>query len=261
VNSTTQFFTIILIVLALALQLTLTQFILRRRRRAHEDPAFRVIPAYQAVSTMVGAAIEEDQPLHFSLGSAGIGANSTLLALAGAEFFYQVVRETATGDVAPLLTVSDPSAIPLGQDTLRRAYLSRGRLDHYRPASVRWYPSGPRGLAFAGALTATMGDSHVSGNILVGSFGPELALVLEAAARRGHPSIASSDQLAGQAVAYVMADQPLIGEEVFTAGAYLGEDANQVSSLITQDVLRWLIILGILVPTVIAVISKLRGGS
>jgi hypothetical protein len=261
VTNTTQVITILIIALALVLQLTLTQLILRRRRREHGDPALRVIPAYQALPTVVGAAIEAHRPVHFSLGSAGIGANNTLLTLAGAEFFYQLVQQTATGAVSPLVTVSDPSAIPLAQDTLRRAYLSRGRLDRYQAASVRWYPSGPRGLAFAGGLTAMMGDDKVSGNILVGSFGPELALVLEAAARKSQSSIATSDQLAGQAVAYVMADQPLIGEEVFTAGAYLGHTAGQVAGVITQDVLRWLLVLGILIPTVIAVLSKIRGGS
>jgi len=106
-----------------------------------------------------------------------------------------------------------------------------------------------------------MDDDKVSGSILAGSFGPEMALVLGSAYRQEQSTIATSDQLQGQAVAYVMADRPMIGEEVFTAGAYLGKTGGQVAGVVTQDVLRWLIILGILIPTVIAVITKLRGGS
>ncbi|MEZ4671256.1 MAG: hypothetical protein R3E39_25405 [Anaerolineae bacterium] len=43
-----------------------------------------------------------------------------------------------------------------------------------------------------------------------------------------------------------MSEEPLIGEEVFTAGAYLGGSASQIAGVVTQDVLRWLVILGVL---------------
>jgi hypothetical protein len=55
-----------------------------------------------------------------------------------------------------------------------------------------------------------------------------------------------------------MADQPLIGEEIFTAGAYLGETASQIAGVVTQDVLRWLLILFIFIPTELAVIGQFR---
>jgi hypothetical protein len=167
--------------------------------------------------------------------------------------FYQTAERAAIGGIAPILTVSDPTAIPLGQDTLRRAYQSRDLLERYHRGSVRWYPAGARSLAFAAALTATIGDDRVSANILVGSFGPELALVAEASARRNRPVIAASDQLEGQAVAYVLADQPLIGEEIFTAGAYLDESPSHIAGVVTQDVLRILLIIAILIPTALAV--------
>ena len=43
----------------------------------------------------------------------------------------------------------------------------------------------PVALAFAAALTATMGDDHVSGNVLAGIYGAELALVLDAMVATG----------------------------------------------------------------------------
>ncbi|MCZ2098095.1 MAG: hypothetical protein LC121_17865 [Anaerolineae bacterium] len=46
-----------------------------------------------------------------------------------------------------------------------------------------------------------------------------------------------------------MADQPLIGEELFLAGAYLGDSASQRASVVTLDFLRWLLILGLLIAT------------
>jgi hypothetical protein len=248
VDTTTQALTVLLLLLAMALSVIVTQFI-RRRRDLY---VLRPIAAYDALPGMVGAAVEASRPIHVSLGSAGLGGSDTLLSLASAELFYQTASRAAIG-APPIFTASEGTAVPLGQDTLRRAYASRNLLDRYRRSSIRWYPSGTRSLAFAGALTAMLGDDRVSGSVLVGSFGPEAALILGAAARRRQTTIAASDQLSGQAVAYVMADQPLIGEEVFTAGAYLGGTPSQVAAVVTLDVLRWLLIVVIFIPTAIAI--------
>jgi hypothetical protein len=256
VDSTTQVITTLIIVLALVVTVLVTQFI-RRRKEAFP---MRMIPAYAAIPLLIGESIEAGRPMHVSFGSAGLGGNNTALTLASAELLYQVASRNQVGST--VVSASDPSALPLGYGTLRRAYASRP--DRLSASSVRWYPAGTRSLAFAAALTGMMGDERVSGNVLVGSFGPELALVLEAATRKRQSSIAGSVDLDGQAVAYAMADQALIGEELFVAGAYMGDAATQRGSVVTLDVLRWLLILGILLATANAirepVLAALRGG-
>jgi hypothetical protein len=256
VDTTTQTITILILLVTLVTSVIATQFIRRRR----DVIALRQIAAYQAVPLMVGEAIEANRPIHMSLGSAGIGGSNTLLALVSAEMFFQVARRAAIGATSPILTVSDPTAIPLGQDMLRRAYQSRDLVNRYKRGNVRWYPSGPRSLAFAAALTATLGDDKVAANVLMGSFGAELALVAEAAQRRNQSLIATSDQLEGQAVAFAMSDQPLIGEEIFTAGAYMDGKPSHIAALVAQDVLRWLLILALLVPTALAVGDAILNG-
>lgn len=242
-SSTTQVVSIVIILLALATNLILTQSI--RRRRA---VPLRPIRAFEMLPLMIGEAVEADRPLHLSFGHAGVGGESTVLALATAELAYQAARRAAIGVTAPIVTVSNTSALPLAQDTLRRAYFSRDRMVPYSGSRARWYPSGSQSLAFAAALTATIGDDRVAGNVLAGQYGSELALVLEQAQRRRVPTIATSASLDGQAVAYAMSDFPLIGEEVFAAGGYLGDTASQTAVLAAQDVLRWLLILAILLP-------------
>jgi hypothetical protein len=170
------------------------------------------------------------------------------LTLATAELAYQTARRAAIGATAPVVTASNTSALPLAQDTLRRAYFTRERIIPYRGTQARWVPSNGQPLAFAAALSAITGDDRIAGNVLAGRYGSELALVLEQAQRRRIPSIATSATLDGQAVAYVMSDFPLVGEEVFAAGGYLGESASQTAVVATMDVLRWLLILAILLP-------------
>ena len=240
-DSTTQTLTTLIILVALVVSVIVTQFIRRRK----ESFPLRVLRAYDAIPLFVGEAIEAGRPVHVSFGSAGLGGTNTALTLASAELFYQVALRATAG--SSILTLSDPSALPLGTGALYRAYALRP--DRLSGSSVRWYPAGDRSMAFAAALTGLMGDDQVSSDILVGSYGPELALILEAAARRRQSTIAGSVDLAGQAVAYAMADRWLIGEEMFVAGAYLGDSPAQRASVVTLDVLRWLLIVGILVAT------------
>jgi hypothetical protein len=256
VDSTTQILTIVIFVLTLVVTIAVTQFV-RRRRGLY---ILREIPAFQRLPSMIGEAIESNRPVHVSLGNASLGGENTLIALANAELMYQVARRAVIGTAAPIFTVGDSSALPLAQDTLRRAYASRGIVSSAPYSSARWYPGSGHALALAAALTATLADDKVGANVLGGSFGTELALVGYAAARRNQSIIATSNLLEGQAVAWVMSDEVLIGEEVFTAGAYLGDSSSQVAGVVTQDVLRWLLIVFILIPTVITLGNTFLNG-
>jgi hypothetical protein len=113
-----------------------------------------------------------------------------------------------------------------------------------------------------------MGADRIAGNILVGSYGMELGLILDASNRRRLPSIAASDQLEGQAVAWALSERPLIGEEMFVAGAYLGNSAVQHGSVIALDTLRWALILGLIIASalllqepVVDAINRFLGGN
>ena len=163
-DSTTQVITTLIIVLALAVTVIVTQFI-RRRKTAFP---MRMIPAYEAIPLLIGESIEAGRPMHVSFGSAGLGGSNTALTLASAELLYQVASRNQAGST--VVTASDPSALPLGYGTLRRAYSSRR--DRLSASSVRWYPAGTRSLAFAAALTGVLGDERVSGNVLNREFRP-----------------------------------------------------------------------------------------
>lgn len=240
-DAVTQVISILLIVLALVVSIIATQFVRRARNRF----PLRVIPAFSVLPDYVGLSIEANSPLHLAMGSSGVGGTSTLLSLASAEFFYQIAQRASISDVAPILTMSNASSLPLAQDTLRRAFISRGRATRYSFTNARWYPTGSRSMAYAAAITSLMNNKQPAANIFAGSFGIELGLMMEAGARRNIPSIGVSDQLEGQAVAYAFSEHVLIGEEIFAAGAYLGQGASQVAEQIALDMLRWLLIIGI----------------
>jgi hypothetical protein len=250
VDVTTQTYLVLVLLAALVIS-TIARLVIRRRVGFYP---LRPIPAYTRLPTAIGAAIEANRPLHLSFGSAGLGGQQTPLALATADLAYHAARAAAIGDTPPLITVSNGSVLPLAQDTLRRAYASRGMLARYPRGSVQWYPQGARSLAFAAALTGVMADNRALVNVLAGSFGPEMALPAEAAARQRQQLFASSDQLEGQAVAYALADAPLLGEELYVAGAYLGDEPSRQAMVVTLDTLRLalVVLLGVLVLVSVA---------
>jgi hypothetical protein len=91
-----------------------------------------------------------------------------------------------------------------------------------------------------------LGDENTSLAVLVGNFGVEAGLLTEAAERSRVLLIGATSDPAGQSVLYATAPEALIGEELFAAPVYLAEAPAMTANLILQDILRWLIILGLL---------------
>ncbi len=208
----------------------------RRQSRRPQRP----IAAFERLPAWTGKAIETNRPLHLAFGSAAIGEDSTAVALAQAEFFHHIINDANLGDVSPILSSSAPATIPLSQATLRRAWAGDDYLSH-----ARWYPAGKRSLAYAAAISADMPADQPAAHIMAGSFGPELALLLDSAHRRDQGSLAVSDQLTGQAIAYAMADEVLLGEELFAAASYLAPDGPTAIDAVLLDVWRSLLLLAL----------------
>ncbi len=247
---------LVYVILLLALVVTIVGATLASRSRFVQ---LRRIGAYNAMPLTVGEAVESEKTVHVSFGSSAIRDTSTIAAIATADILYYLAERAALADKGVLVTLSDPVTLALGQDVLRRAYKARDALRKYRTTMVRWYPQGPLSLAFAAGVGAAILDEDVSTNILSGRYGPELMLLTENAIRYERFVIAQSDQLDGQAVAFAVSDSPLIGEELYTAGAYLGRRPFQLGGVFAQDVFRVAIIaliLGLFVLTLLGVNPK-----
>lgn len=251
-NTTLQVFSLIFVIITIFLVFTARVFQARRK-----SSALRPITGFDKIPLWVGQSIEANRPLHLSIGGAGVGANSTIVALAGAEFFYYVIQEATIGDVSPIISTASTAAIPLGQDTLRRAYQSTNHSDRYQSSKARWYPSGQRSIAFAAALTGMMKVENPAAHILAGSFGPELALILDAANHQRQETLAVSDQLEGQAIAFALADNYLIGEELFAAPAYMSDAPADKAETVVVDLWRGLLILGLFELIMLSVLQQL----
>lgn len=228
-----------LLLLATVLLLGLTLW--RRRSPA----TLRVIEAYERLNKSVGIAVENGTRLHISLGRGNLFTARGGSALAGLAMLRRLTERTSVSDRPPIVTSGDASLTILSQDTLQAGYRAAAAEEQYRFSTGRLTGLSP--FSYAAGTMPIIRDENVSTNIFIGDFGNEAALLTEEADRENTDLIAASDNLSAQAIFYASAQDPLIGEELFAAGAYVGAGPSHEASLNVQDILRWLIILAIII--------------
>jgi hypothetical protein len=238
-----------LLILAAVLFLVFT--FLRRRSPA----SFRSIEAYNRLNRSVGLAVEDGTRLHISLGRGNLFTARGGSALAGLAMLRRLAERTSVSDRPPVVTSGDASLTILSQDTLQSGYRAAGAEEQYRFSTGRL--TGLTPFSYAAGAIPTIHDEHVSTNIILGDLGAESALLAEASDRENANLIAASDNLSAQSIFYASSQEPLIGEELFAAGAYVGAGTSHEASLNVQDILRWLIILGIIVGIVLKIVETL----
>ncbi|MDO9128807.1 MAG: hypothetical protein Q7U34_02975 [Anaerolineales bacterium] len=216
--------------------------------RRKSTPVFREIPAFARLQKAIGLAVEEGSRLHISLGRGGLTTPQSAAELAGLEMLRRVAELTSASDRPPVATSGDGAVAILSQDALQasdQAVLSTG----HDVTAARL--AGLTPFSYAAGTLLVMRDEKVSANILIGNFGIEVALLTDAAERENSSSLAASDNLPAQAILYASAQDALIGEELFAAGAYVKARPFHTASLIVQDSLRWLVVIAILVGAIL----------
>ncbi len=204
----------------------------------------RPIPAYDKINQEINVAVEDGTQLHISLGRGGMTGPESAAALAGLSILKQIIEKSSVCDHPPVASTGDPVTSILAQDTIQGTSKAISVTDQLRNPSGELIGVTP--FSYAAGSLSTIRDSNVSANIHTGWFGNEVIWFTTAGERQSSPTIAGAAQLPAQAVIYASASDPLIGEELFAGGAYLGAGKIHQASISTQDVIRWIIIVIIL---------------
>jgi hypothetical protein len=212
-----------------------------RRVQEGDFPDLRPIIAFNALQGVTARAIETGRAVHISLGLGGITGDATADSLAGLSALEYLADQSAAAGVPPIVTVANPTLLPLAQDVLRRPYGTDQEEAAEAARHVRWIA--PEPAAYAAGVMGVLGIEAVDANVMIGEFGDEYLLMGEAAHRRGITQIGGAGDPNVIPFVYVSADQILMGEEMYAAGAYLKRKPWHIGSLLAQDFLRWAIVL------------------
>jgi len=206
--------------------------------RQKEAPKLREIAAFKRLGRAIGLAVEAGSRLHVSLGRGQMLSRQSAIGFVGLSILDRIGRSTSISDRPPIATSGEGTLGILTQDSQRvtAKYLgvesdpTRGRITGVTPYS------------YAAGTLSFIEEEEIGANLLIGSFGNEVALITDAAERKEEMTLGGTDNLAGQAVLFAAAQEPLIGEESYAGGAYLGAGRMHIASLYVQDIVRWVLI-------------------
>jgi hypothetical protein len=218
-------------------------FWLASRVRAGKAGELRPLPGIEELTSAVGRSAETGQALHVSVGVAGVGGLQTAETWAGLSILSDLADEAAACDTPLIVTVADPTALPLAQEILWRAHLRHGNPEGYDPTHVRFVAPNP--MAYSASVAGLLLWEPLTANVMVGTFGDEVLLMGEVGVRQGVRQLAGAANPQALPLIVATADRALIGEEIFAGGAYRARHPMQVASLLAQDWARWAIAVAI----------------
>lgn len=220
------------------------------RIRSGWIPTLRRIPAFDALKGLPGRAVEAGRDLHLSLGVGNLVNETTADSLAGLAVLDYLAEHAATTGVTPTISMADPVVMLFAQNALRAAHGPDADWAETAYRNVRWIA--PQPAAYAAGVMSLLNIDQVEANVMVGNFGDEYLLMGETAAQKGITQVGGASNPNTLPFVYATAQETLLGEEIYAAGAYLQKRPAHLGSLLAQDTLRWLVALFILAGIIIA---------
>jgi len=235
-----------IIVLAVLLVLGVLLFLLTRSVQAGRMPVLRPLTSYEGLQGQIGRAIESGRQLHLTLGQASLVGRANPTSVSAAAVLDSLAKDGCANGTPPLVTVGEGTLLPLAQGSLQHALTEAGRPGDFDLSLTQFVAPETDPFAYGAGVAVLLQQQRVASNIMVGRFGPELAIMAEAANRQNIEQVIGTDDPTALAVAVAATDDVLIGEELFATSAYLEGSASQIASLQLQDILRWIVVLFIL---------------
>jgi hypothetical protein len=223
------------------------------RLRRKSPPRLRPITGLARLYRAFGLSVEDGTRLLLGLGAQSFLSRHAAAGLAGLALLREVSQKASVSDRPPVSASGDAALALLSQDSLHAGYRVIGAAEYYQPSTGRL--AGLTPFSAAASTMSMVHDEDVSAVALVGHYGMEAALLSEAADRSNATILGASSDPAAQAALYATASDALIGEELYAAPAYFSGRPTYAAGLSVQDVLRWLIIIGLVIGAVLKILG------
>lgn len=223
------------------------------RARSGWTPLLRRIRAFDVLKGLPGQAVEAGRNLHLSLGIGSLVNETTADSLAGLAVLDYLAEQVAATGVSPTVSMADPMVMLFAQNAMRAAHADDAERSEVAYRHIRWIA--PQPAAYAAGVMNILNNDQVEANVMVGNYGDEYLLLGETAAQRGISQVGGTSNPNTLPFIYATAQETLLGEEIYAAGAYLQKRPGHLGSLAAQDLMRWLVALIILGGILIASVS------
>lgn len=219
----------------------------------------REIAAFDIIRSALGRGAETGKAIHLSPGAGTIGNRATTAeTLVGLLTLERVAIEAARNG-APILVSSGDAVTHLAlRGIMRQVYQTSGQAQDYDAARVQLLAHEDT-TAYAAGVATLYARQKLEASHLVGSFGQDFLLTSEEGAQQRLPQLAGSTSNEAIPVMLLSTNGTLIGEEIFAAEAYLSDEPASQARLRTQDVLRLIVIVALVLVFVYSVVQSFTG--
>lgn len=240
--------TLILLIWVLLVAAVVLFFTLRPRALRRE---LRLIPGLKAVDEAIGRSTEQGRPIVFTTGWGGDLQRATTIA--ALNMLRPVAARAAGYGTRLIFPTHDPVIAEAAREIIKTAYAEQGHSDLFRDDDIVFVS--PSQFGYAAGVDGIVSREKPGALFLLGSFEGEALILAETGNINGALQIAGTDSTIQLSFFIVACDYTLIGEELFTASAYLTSDERVRASMIAQDTLRLLLVALLLLLPALALLG------
>ena len=220
----------------LLVSITLSYYI--DRASSGEDIYLRKIPGLQALEEAVGRATEMGKSVLFVPGIMDLDQVETVTGL---NLLGHVAEYTAKYETSLNVPVSRSIVMEAGREICKESYLKSGRPDLYYDDMVHYISD--EQFAYAAGVNGIMERERPAACFYLGKFYAESLILAETGNSIGAIQIAGTGSPSQIPFFVTACDYTLIGEEFFTASAYLSNKPELVGSIKGQDIVKLLVMI------------------
>ncbi len=232
-------------IFASVLLVSMTIYYYIDRASSGEEIYLRKIPGLQALEEAVGRATEMGKSVLFVPGIMDLDQVETITGL---NLLGHVAEHTAKYETSLNVPVSKSIVMEAGRDICKESYLKAGRPDLYSDDMVHYISD--EQFAYAAGVNGIMEREKPAACFYLGKFYAESLILAETGNSIGAIQIAGTGSPSQIPFFVTACDYTLIGEEFFTASAYLSNKPELVGSIKGQDIVK-LLVMTVMVLTVV----------
>jgi hypothetical protein len=217
-----------------------------KRAQGGVVPKVRRIAGIDAIDEAIGRAVEMGRPVFCSHGIANLrDATTGPQTIAGLSVLNYVAKQSIKVGADLTVPVRQPEVWPIAADIVETEFKLAGRGDEFNPDKIVFLSNNQ--FSFSSNYMGMMMREKPGANIMIGAYWAESLQLAETGSRIGAMQITGTAQTSQIPFFLIVSDYCLIGEEIYSAGAYLTNDGPLIASLAGQDVGRIIaVILGLL---------------
>ena len=216
------------------------------RARSGEEIYLRTIPGLKALEEAVGRATEMGKSVLFVPGISDMDQVETITGL---NLLGHVAEHTAKYETSLNVPVSKSIVMEAGRDICKESYLKAGRPDLYSDDMVHYISD--EQFAYAAGVNGIMEREKPAACFYLGKFYAESLMLAETGNSIGAIQIAGTGSPSQIPFFVTACDYTLIGEEFFTASAYLSKKPELVGSIKGQDIVKLLVMVAMALTLVL----------